>query len=328
MGITSNIHTAIATAHPNIALIKYWGNRDDTLNLPANGSISFNLAALEARTSVSFHRDFPTDRLIINQEPAGELALARVSALLNLVRAMAGLDTHALVESTLNFPIGTGIASSAAGFAALALAASRAAGLDLSDIELSRLARRGSGSACRSVPGGFVEWLPGDSDETSIAVSIAPPEHWNLADVIVVLQNQPKKTGSREGHTIASTSPLQEARVDDAPRRLQVCRDAICRKDFGTLAEIIELDSNMMHAVMMTSSPPLQYWETGSIALMRAVPGWQSEGLQVAYTLDAGPNVHLICAREDADTVREKVLEVSTPVDIIISGIGGLARIV
>lgn len=173
-----------------------------------------------------------------------------------------------------------------------------------------------------------MEWLPGGSDETSYAVSIAPPDHWNLADVIVVLQNQPKKTGSREGHTYASTSPLQDARVADTPRRLQICREAVCRKDFGALAEVIELDSNMMHAVMMTSSPPLQYWEAGSISLMRAVPAWRSEGLQVAYTLDAGPNVHLVCAREDAGRVREKVLEITSPVEIITSGIGGPARIV
>lgn len=320
--------SATAIAHPNIALIKYWGNRDDTLNLPANGSISFNLAALEARTSVTFTKGLPADSLAINQEPASEQALARVSSVLDLVRAKAEIYTQARVESTLNFPIGTGIASSAAGFAALALAASTAAGLELTEKELSRLARRGSGSACRSIPGGFVEWLPGGSDETSYAVSIAPPDHWNLADVIVVLQNQPKKTGSREGHTYASTSPLQDARVADTPRRLQICREAVCRKDFGALAEVIELDSNMMHAVMMTSSPPLQYWEAGSISLMRAVPAWRSEGLQVAYTLDAGPNVHLVCAREDAGRVREKVLEITSPVEIITSGIGGPARIV
>lgn len=322
------MNTAATSAHPNIALIKYWGNADDALNLPANGSISFNLAALEARTSVTFTPNMPADRLVINQQPAGKQALARVSALLDLVRAMSGLNVHALVESTLNFPIGTGIASSAAGFAALALAASTAAGLELTEKELSRLARHGSGSACRSIPGGFVEWLPGDSDETSSAVSIAPPDHWDLADVIVVLQSQPKKTGSREGHTFASTSPLQAARVADAPRRLQMCRDAICRKDFLRLAEVIELDSNMMHAVMMTSSPSLQYWEAGSISLMRAVPGWRAEGLRVAYTLDAGPNVHLICLQEDVLAVKEKVLEISQPTDIFISGVGGPARIV
>ena len=248
--------------------------------------------------------------------------------LLDLVRAKTGLHTHALVESTLNFPIGTGIASSAAGFAALALAATTAAGLDLVEQELSRLARRGSGSACRSIPGGFVDWLPGESDETSFAFSFAPPDCWDLVDVIVVLQSKPKKIGSREGHTFASTSPLQAARIADAPRRLQICREAIFHKDFGNLAEIIELDSNMMHAVMMTSSPSLQYWEAGSISLMRAVPCWRAEGLQVAYTLDAGPNVHLICAKEDVPSVKERVLEISKPAHIFISGVGGPARIV
>ena len=270
----------------------------------------------------------PADRLVINQEPAGEEGLARVSAVLDLVRGLAGHNTHALVESSLNFPIGTGIASSAAGFAALALAASTAAGWELTEKELSRLARRGSGSACRSIPGGFVEWLPGETDETSYAVAIAPPDHWNLADVIVVLQNQPKKIGSREGHTFASTSPLQAARIADAPRRLQLCRDAIYRKDFGQLAEIIELDSNMMHAVMMTSSPPLQYWEAGSISLMRAVPSWRAEGLRVAYTLDAGPNVHLICMQEDALVIKERVQSISKPADVLISGVGKSASIV
>ena len=322
------MNTATAIAHPNIALIKYWGNTDDAFNLPANGSISFNLAALEARTSVTFNPAMPADRLVINQEPAEELALSRVSAVLDLVRVKAEINAHALVESSLNFPIGTGIASSAAGFAALALAASTAAGLELTEKELSLLSRRGSGSACRSIPGGFVEWLPGKSDKTSYAVSIAPPDHWNLVDVIVVLQNQPKKTGSREGHTFASTSPLQAARTADASRRLQICRDAICQKDFIHLAEIIELDSNMMHAVMMTSTPPLQYWEACSIALMRAVPGWRAEGLRVAYTLDAGPNVHLICLQEDALAVKEKVLEIFQPTDIFISGVGGPARII
>ena len=141
-----------------------------------------------------------------------------------------------------NFPTGAGIASSASAFAALALAASKAAGLDLPEAELSRLARRGSGSACRSIPGGFVEWQSGTGDEDSFAVSISPPDHWALADCIAVVSAEHKPTGSTEGHALAGTSPLQNARVADAPRRLDVCREAILNRDFNMLAEIIEHD--------------------------------------------------------------------------------------
>ncbi len=320
--------TATAIAHPNIALIKYWGNRDETLNLPSNGSISINLGSLETRTTVTFDPTLHLDTLTINQLPASRDAVQRVSNVLNRIRQLAGISAHAQVESELNFPMGTGIASSAAGFAALAMAATHAAGLSLSEMEISCLARLGSGSACRSVPGGFVEWLPGTSDETSYAVTIAQPEAWDLQDVIVVLQNQPKQVGSREGHALANTSPLQAARIADAPRRLEICRQAILQRDFAQLADIIELDSNMMHAVMKTSSPPLHYATASTNAIIQAVPEWRATGIQVAFTLDAGPNVHLICTPQDVDRVKSLVLEVTKPVDILVSGMGGPARII
>ncbi len=320
--------TATASANPNIALIKYWGNLDDSLNLPANGSISMNLGNLEAVTSVTFDPYISADELFLNGEPAETQAFQRVTAILDIVRSMAEISLFARVESTLNFPMGTGIASSAAGFAALAMAATQAAGLQLPEKEISRLARLGSGSACRSVPSGFVEWQIGSSDSTSIATSFAPSDHWNLLDIIVVLQSQPKKVGSKEGHTLAHTSVLQSARVLDTPHRLEICREAICYRNFAKLAEIIELDSNMMHAVMMTSIPPLLYWEAGSIALMQAVPEWRSEGIQVAYTLDAGPNVHLICLPEYKVEIERRVANLIHPVEWLISGVGGPARIV
>ncbi len=153
--------------------------------------------------------------------------------------------------------MGAGIASSASAFAALALAASAAAGLKLSEKDLSRLARRGSGSACRSIPGGFVEWQAGQDDDTSYAVSIAPPEHWALVDCIAIVSQEHKPTGSAEGQALAHTSLLQAARLADAPRRLEICRRAILDRDFAAFAEVVELDSNLMHAVMMTSSSPL-----------------------------------------------------------------------
>lgn len=204
---------ATAIANPNIAFIKYWGNQDEQLRIPANGSISMNLEGLETRTSVSFDSDLTTDQLILNGTQVSGSGLERVSRLLSRVRQQAELNSHAFVTSENNFPTGTGIASSAAAFAALALAASSAAGLDSDSEELSRLARTGSGSASRSVPAGYVEWFPGNDHQSSYAQSIAPANHWALADCIAVVSRDHKVTGSTGGHALASTSPLQKARV-------------------------------------------------------------------------------------------------------------------
>lgn len=320
-------HTATAQAHPNIAFCKYWGNRDDKLRLPANGSISMNLDGLFTRTTVSFQPSLPFDELVINGHQVIGKGLERVSALLDLVRARADLDMKAEVLSENNFPSGAGIASSAAAFAALALASAAAAGLDLSEAELSRLARRGSGSACRSVPGGFAEWMAGTSDEDSYAVSIAPPDFWPLADCVVVVSAGHKVTGSTEGHALASTSPLQAARVADAPRRIELCRRAILERDFEALAAVVELDSDMMHAVMMTSTPALFYWQPASLAVMAAVRQWRKEGLSVCYTVDAGPNVHIVCLREQVEVVERRARAISGVQQVLVAGVGGPARL-
>ncbi|MHC4829996.1 MAG: GHMP family kinase ATP-binding protein, partial [Planctomycetota bacterium] len=152
---------ATATAPTNIALVKYWGKRDDALRLPMNGSISLTLAGLEARTTVCFREELEADTLSINDEAQTGRPLQRVTRFLDRVRSHAGLTAHARVQSTSTIPVAAGLASSAAGFAALAVSASAAAGLDLSAAELSVLARLGSGSACRSIFGGFVEWIAG-----------------------------------------------------------------------------------------------------------------------------------------------------------------------
>jgi len=191
--------TATAQAFANIAFIKYWGNRDNVLRLPMNNSISMNLDGLYTRTTVSFQPSLPFDELIINGHEIRGAGLDRISYLLDIIRGMAGIQERAEVISENNFPSGAGIASSAAAFAALALAGSKAAGLSLSEPELSRLARRGSGSAARSIPGGFVEWQAGTGDDDSFAFSIAEPGHWDLVDCVAIVSASHKKTGSTEG---------------------------------------------------------------------------------------------------------------------------------
>jgi diphosphomevalonate decarboxylase len=319
---------ATAISHPNIAFIKYWGNRDQTLRLPSNGSISMSLGALETRTSVSLHSGLTSDELMLGGEHITGLALARVSEFLEIVRSMSGSKVFARVASQNSFPQSAGIASSASAFAALAVAAAHAYGLDLSEKELSILARQGSGSACRSIPPGFVEWHLGTSSEDSFAESFAPPDHWALWDCIAIVEDQPKKVGSTKGHQLADTSPLQAARIADTPRRLDLCRQAIMEKDFDKLAEIIELDSNMLHAVMLTSKPTLMYWSALSIEVMRLVIDWRKHGMQVAYTLDAGPNVHVICTGKNHESVKKQLKEIPGMQDVLVSPVGGSAMLI
>jgi diphosphomevalonate decarboxylase len=320
--------TAAALALANIAFIKYWGNRDNTLRLPLNGSISMNLDGLYTRTTVSFQPSLPYDELIINGHEIAGAGRDRVSYILDIIRGMVNIHERAEVMSENNFPSGAGIASSASAFAALALAGSKAAGLNLSEQELSRLARRGSGSASRSIPGGYVEWQMGTGDEDSFAYSIADPDHWNLVDCIAIVSTSHKKTGSTEGHSIAETSPLQTARVADAPRRLEICRKAILERDFTAFASIVELDSDMMHAVMMTSTPALHYWKPASLEVMNCVREWRAEGIQACYTLDAGPNVHVLCPEMASQTIEKRLRQINGVEDVLLAHVGGPAKIV
>lgn len=320
--------SATAIAFPNIAFIKYWGNRDSILRIPANDSISMNLEGLHSQTSVRFDPSLVGDRLILHGKEIQGPGLIRVSAVLERVRDLAGTRLFARVESKNNFPSGAGIASSASAFAALAVAAAAATGLELSEKDLSRLARLGSGSACRSVPGGFVEWQAGADDESSYAFSIAPPEHWGLVDCIAIVSQERKPTGSSEGHALADTSPVHPARLAGAQRRVEICRRAILERDFNALAELAEQDSTLMHAVMMTSKPPLFYWMPATLAVMHAVRAWRKEGVPVFYTVDAGPNVHVICPIESASRVSRDLNEIPGVKQVLIATPGGGARLI
>jgi diphosphomevalonate decarboxylase len=304
-------YTATAIAHPNIAFIKYWGNLDENLHIPFNGSISMCLEELTTRTSVTFNPNLENDELTLDKQSMQGEALTRVSAFLDHVRLLAGLNIYAHVTSENNFPSGAGIASSASAFAALALAATSALKLDLSESALSSLARLGSGSACRSIPTGFVEWLPGTCHEDSYAISIAPPGHWDLVDCIAIVDRSHKLTGSALGMTLAHTSPLQTERVRTAPQRLDRCRQAILKRDFYAFADVVEQDSEVMHAVMRSSTPPLAYMQPATRSIIAAVRNWREQGHRVCTTVDAGPNVHVICLADEQDFVQHSLLDIA-----------------
>ena len=320
--------TASAVASPNIALVKYWGNRDDALRLPANGSISMTLGGLETRTTVDLDPLLDQDTLLLNGAPASPDSHRRVRQHLDLICALAGLRARARVVSQANFPSGAGIASSASAYAALTLAACAAAGLEFEPRTLSRLARRGSGSAARSIFGGFVEWHAADSDDGSFAEPLAPPDHWPLVDLVAIVSRDPKTVGSTPGHALAQTSPLQEARLADAPRRLAECRQAILTRDFDRLAAVAEQDSNLMHAVMQTSVPPLVYRTPQTLTVMQSIATWRAGSLPVFYTVDAGPNVHCLCPAELASEVTSRLHGLPGVLDILACPPGQAAHLI
>lgn len=322
------MRAATARAHSNIAFIKYWGNLDDGLRLPANPSLSMNLDGLYTETTVTWDGSLTADTLLLNGQAAAEAARQRVAGHLDALRQRLGLTGYARVESANNFPMGAGIASSASAFAALTVAATAAAGLDLPEKELTVLARLGSGSASRSVPDGFVVWYTANTHEGGFAQSIAPADHWQLVDVIAIVSDEHKAVGSTQGHHSAATSDLQAARVEGAPARVVACQEAVINRDFAALAAVVEHDSNLMHAVMMTSRPPLFYWQPASLTVMACVRQWRAEGLRVCYTLDAGPNVHCICAAEDAPVIAERLVALAGVRQVFQAGPGAGARVV
>jgi diphosphomevalonate decarboxylase len=297
---------ATARATSNIALIKYWGKRDVALNLPATGSISVTLDALSTTTSVSFEEALGRDEVRLGGADAGA-AGERVSRFLDLVRQLAGTDLYARVETENDFPTGAGLASSASGFAALTLACDAALGLGLAPDALSALARRGSGSAARSLSGGFVEMRRGMATDgrDAHAVPLAGPDHVPLRLLIAVTATGPKAVGSTDGmRRTRETSPFYAAWVEAAPADLDAMRAAIRDADLARIGGLAESNCLRMHATMLGARPPLLYWNAATLAAIETVRGLRARGTGAWFTIDAGPQVKVICAPEDADRVR------------------------
>jgi diphosphomevalonate decarboxylase len=301
---------ATAEARTNIALVKYWGKRDAARNLPAAGSLSLTLDGLVTRTTCTFDPSLPGDRLTLGGAPQAGEPLARVSAFLELVRDRAGIRARAAVDSENSFPTASGLASSASAFAALAVAASAAAGLSLSPAELSALARRGSGSAARSIFGGLVE-MSAEGDDPH-ASQILPETAWDLRLVVAVVGGgAPKQVSSRSGmdHTSA-TSPLYPAWIGCVAGDLAAARAAIASRDLQALGEVAERSALTMHATAMAARPGVVYFRGATIEAVHAVRDLRREGVGAWATIDAGPHVKVLCAPADAARVAEALAAV------------------
>lgn len=291
-----------AVAPSNIAFIKYWGRKDEKLRLPANGSISMNLSNLFTTTTVEFSDRLSSDSVVINgkKEEADEKRLIKH---LDRIRNLAKISARAKVVTENNFPTGTGLSSSASGFAALTLAASSAIGLQLSEKELSILARLGSGSSCRSIPDGFVEWQDADTSESSYAVSLYPPNYWDIVDVIALTGNKKKETPSSKGHTFAQSSPFFSLRQSLIKQKIIDCKKYLKEKNFQKLGELIESEALELHAIYLTSNPSLIYLLPSTLSVIREVKKWRENGIPVYFTLNTGQDIHLVCEKKDAEKI-------------------------
>ena len=317
--------SATARACANIALVKYWGKRDAQLNLPAAGSLSLTLGALVTETTVAFDPALAADELILDGSVARPTEVARISSFLDLIRAEAKLTTRARVTSVNQFPTASGLASSASGFAALAVAASTAAGLAASPRALSILARRGSGSAARSLYGGFVRMHAGHAADGNDA--FAEPITSRLLDrvrmvIAIVGGGAPKSHGSRDAmdHT-AHTSPLYKAWIDLVPHDLAAAEGALAAGDLAALGAITEANALAMHASAIAARPAVIYWQPTTLALLAEVRALRDRGLSAWATMDAGPHVKVLTSIEHADAVAAALRPIAS--DVIVSAPGG-----
>ena len=324
------VSPATAQAQPNIALVKYWGKRDVPLNLPAVGSLSITLDTLWTRTRERFDPTLDRDRVSLNGKSDDKEA-RRVSECLDLLRVRAGCTLHAEVDSQNNFPTGAGLASSASGFAALVVAANAALKLDLTLSEQSEIARRGSGSAARSIFGGFVEWSRGERSDgrDSIARPVLQAAEWPLSVVVAVTSTAQKSVGSTEGmNRTRDTSPYYDAWVDTSEADLAEAHRAVLDRDFDKLAAVAEYSCLKMHALALAARPGLLYWNGATVEAMHAVRALRASGVPVFFTVDAGPQVKAVCLPEASAQVREALQSVSGVLRIHETGLGAGARLI
>lgn len=321
---------ATAIAHPNVALTKYWGKIESNRNVPAVGSISITLDKLQTTTRVQLSETLQHDRLVLNGESTEGPQLGRVSYFLDLVRRMANIEWKCKVTSENNFPTAAGLASSASAFASLALAATQAAGIHMQSNRLSALARLGSGSAARSVYGGFVELPAGScSSDDPHAFQLANEHHWPLTVLICVTSRSAKAVESRTAMRLTSArSPYYEAWVQSSVADHKRMRTAVCGCDFDSVGSLAEHSALKLHALLMSSKPGLIYWNQGTLAVIEQVKKMRTEGLGAYFTIDAGPQVKVICQDRESDVIADRLRKLAGVTSIVKSNPGPGASLV
>jgi len=327
---------ATARASADVALIKYWGKKDQVLRLPENGSISLILNGLDTVTTIEFTEAANSSAVHIDGKHAGEeekrvlnhvqkvLSIAVEQQLLTQEQA----DTLSVrVDSQNTFPPSTGLSSSGSGFAALTLAAVQALGIHLTEKELSILARQGSGTACRCMSEGIVEWLDGETSDTSYSVSLHPAEYWDLRDVIAVVDAGKKRISSTEGHQSAHSSVFYQTRLQQMKQKIVDLKAALDEKNFTQLGELIEAEALEFHSILLTSHPALITWYPGTVEVMLAVQQLRAAGVPAYFTINTGFNVHVITLPEFEKTVQQRLEMLSLVQHTLLAKIGQAPRV-
>jgi len=313
---------ATSIANSNIALVKYWGKRDSNLILPHNSSVSMTLDSLNTTTTVEFSNSLRKNEVVIDGKEVKGQEFQRVSNHLNLLQLSYSKKKFAKVVSENNFPKAAGLASSASGFAALTHAGTHALNQILSSKELSILARQGSGSASRSIYGGFVEWRKGSRSDglDSHAISIRDVDHWpEMSMIVTVISTEKKKISSRVGmNQTVLTSPFYRVWLETIGNDVENMKKAIIEKNFTQLGTIAEKNALKMHATMHTTSPPNIYWKSGSLELMQKIFELREEGLECYFTMDAGPQVKILCLNSNLLHIQKELGNIGSIKDLII----------
>lgn len=321
---------AVATANSNVALVKYWGKRNEALNLPYTGSISITLDGLTTTARAKTREDLREDLLAVNGRIVDGHVGARLRSYLDVLRTLARRHTQLEVELDSNFPVAAGLASSASTFAALALVGSAVLGMELSTEQLSILARRGSGSAARSVHGGFVEWLAGELGDgsDSYAVQLAASDHWRVGLAIAITDEGPKAVGSGAGmaHSVKQ-SPFFPTWLEGHDDDLETIRRGILARDLAVVGTAMEHNCLKMHAVALAAQPSLLYWKPATLAVIHRVLELRAEGLEAYFTIDAGPQVKVLCQLGDRDAVTAALREIPGVHRVLLSHPGAGAEL-
>lgn len=321
-------------ASSDIALVKYWGKKDEILRLPENGSLSIVLDGLDTITTVEFSEKYEADQVFIQDEEIknSSIEAARVSKHLDRLRKLAkqanldGANWFAKVVSKNTFPRGTGLSSSGSGMAALTYAAAEALGLELSEKELSILSRQASGTACRCACGGFVEWLDGETSDDSYSMTVFSKDHWDIRDVVAVVDEGMKKISSTEGHTTAQTSPFFTVRQEKIKAKIIAVKQAITEKNFTKLGSIVEAEALEFHSILLTSEVPLILWYPGTVQVMQEVQKLRDEGIECYFTINTGFNVHILTLPEFEGEVQKRLAALPLVVKTLSAKVGDKPR--
>lgn len=313
---------ATAVAHPNVALIKYWGKHDPRSNMPATGSLSLTLAQLHTRTTVEFSSAYDSDQLVLDGASA-PAALPKVGAVLDRLRKYVGCEWYARVESANDFPTGAGLASSASGYAALTVAAAAALDAPLSTDELANIARLGSGSAPRSLYPGIVLLEPDAEYRAITCRSLCAPDDWPLQVQVAITSRQHKAVASTGGMELSrQTSAFYPAWLSTHPADLSAAVNSVAQRDFAALAELAEYSCLKMHAVALSSRPGLLYWNDATLACMQRIRELRAAGVAVFFTVDAGPQVKAVCEAGASEEVRSALADCPGVLEIRSCGLG------